>query len=78
MVENQKSIDDGRFYGFSLNIYSYYYHSVISRTTMKHKLSKSFKKILGAEQQLEKHDFKNENTAESLGKDTNTKLVNTN
>ena len=38
---------------------------------MKHKLSKSFKKILGAEQQTEKHDFKNENTTESLGKDPN-------
>ena len=45
---------------------------------MKHKLSKSFKKILGAEQQLEKHDFKNENTTESLGKDPNTKKVNIN
>ena len=45
---------------------------------MKNKLSKSYKKILGAERQPEEHDFKNENTAESLGKDTNTKLVNTN
>ena len=45
---------------------------------MKHKLSKSFKKILGAEQQMEKHDFKNENTTESLGKNLNTKKVNNN
>ena len=45
---------------------------------MKHKLSKSFKKILGAEQQPEKHDFKNENTTESLGKNPNTKKVNNN
>ena len=36
---------------------------------MKHKLSKSFKKILGAEQQPE-HEIKNENSAESLGEGT--------
>ena len=43
---------------------------------MKNKLSKSFKKILGAERQPEEHDYKNENTAERLGKDPNTKLLN--
>ena len=37
---------------------------------MKHKLSKSFKKILGAERQPKEHDFKNENTGEDLGKNT--------